>query len=69
MTTNRYQIHEPKLDVRRVKPIAELDVICTPLVAFDNNGQRLGMGGGYYDRTLSQWHQHRRVVLSNRYWS
>ena len=60
MTTNRYHISEPKLDVRRVKPIAELDVICTPLVAFDSNGQRLGMGGGYYDRTLSQWHQHRQ---------
>ncbi|PSU61925.1 5-formyltetrahydrofolate cyclo-ligase [Photobacterium phosphoreum] len=60
MTTNRYGISEPKLDVRRVKPIAELDVICTPLVAFDSNGQRLGMGGGYYDRTLSQWHQHRQ---------
>lgn len=60
MTHNRYQIREPKLDVRHVKPIAELDVICTPLVAFDGSGQRLGMGGGYYDRTLSQWHQHRQ---------
>lgn len=60
MTTNRYHIREPKLDVRRVKPIVELDIICTPLVAFDGTGQRLGMGGGYYDRTLSQWHQHRQ---------
>ncbi|WP_442957464.1 5-formyltetrahydrofolate cyclo-ligase [Photobacterium sp. S4TG1] len=60
MTTNRYHIREPKLDLRQVKPIAELDIICTPLVAFDNSGQRLGMGGGYYDRTLSQWHQRRQ---------
>ncbi|OBU24472.1 5-formyltetrahydrofolate cyclo-ligase [Photobacterium aquimaris] len=60
MITNRYGISEPKLDIRRVKPVAQLDVICTPLVAFDGLGQRLGMGGGYYDRTLSQWHLHRR---------
>ncbi|MEC6817048.1 5-formyltetrahydrofolate cyclo-ligase [Photobacterium toruni] len=60
MTTNRYHISEPQLDVRRVKPIADLDVICTPLVAFDSEGQRLGMGGGYYDRTLTQWHQYRQ---------
>lgn len=60
MTTNSYHIREPKLDLRRVKPIAELDIICTPLVAFDSTGQRLGMGGGYYDRTLSQWHHYRQ---------
>lgn len=57
---NRYQILEPTLDVRAVKPVNKLDIICTPLVAFDNSGQRLGMGGGYYDRTLSQWHQHKQ---------
>lgn len=60
MGKNRYQISEPILDVRAVKPVRELDVICTPLVAFDRTGQRLGMGGGYYDRTLSQWHHHQQ---------
>ncbi|EAR55551.1 hypothetical 5-formyltetrahydrofolatecyclo-ligase-family protein [Photobacterium sp. SKA34] len=60
MRKNRYQISEPTLDVRVVKPVNELDIICTPLVAFDKSGQRLGMGGGYYDRTLSQWHQHKQ---------
>ncbi|QUJ67008.1 5-formyltetrahydrofolate cyclo-ligase [Photobacterium sp. GJ3] len=57
MRCNRYGIAEPALDVRLVKPVHELDIVCTPLVAFDDQGQRLGMGGGYYDRTLSQWHQ------------
>ena len=34
-------------------PTHELDVILMPLVGFDNDGNRLGMGGGYYDRTLA----------------
>ncbi|MFD2178680.1 5-formyltetrahydrofolate cyclo-ligase [Veronia pacifica] len=53
MAVNGYGIPEPVLDVRRVCPIDTIDVICTPLVAFDDAGQRLGMGGGYYDRTLA----------------
>ncbi|UXI01726.1 5-formyltetrahydrofolate cyclo-ligase [Photobacterium sp. TY1-4] len=60
MTTNKYQIEEPRLDIRLVKPVHELDLICTPLVAFDSTGQRLGMGGGYYDRTLNRWHHERQ---------
>ncbi|MDI5829601.1 hypothetical protein MJN51_35850, partial [Salmonella enterica subsp. enterica serovar Kentucky] len=38
---------------------AKLDVLVTPLVAFDEDGQRLGMGGGFYDRTLQNWQQHK----------
>lgn len=32
---------------------AALDVIVMPLAAFDDHGNRIGMGGGYYDRTLA----------------
>jgi 5-formyltetrahydrofolate cyclo-ligase len=31
----------------------ELDVVLTPLVAFDRRGHRLGFGAGFYDRKLS----------------
>ncbi len=55
---NRFNILEPELDVRHVLPLGSLDVVLTPLVAFDSAGQRLGMGGGFYDRTLQNW-QHR----------
>ena len=58
MVINRYNIEEPKLDVREIKPIQQLDAMLTPLVAFDSTGARIGMGGGYYDRTLAKWHEH-----------
>ncbi|MGE5985888.1 5-formyltetrahydrofolate cyclo-ligase [Klebsiella michiganensis] len=59
LVMNRLNIREPKLDVRDVLPLSQLDVLVTPLVAFDAAGQRLGMGGGFYDRTLQNWRQHR----------
>lgn len=54
---NRFNIAEPTLNVMDVIPIAQLDVLFVPLVAFDKQGQRLGMGGGFYDRLLSNWHK------------
>lgn len=52
---NKYGIAEPKLDKAQICLLKDIDIIFTPLVAFDSNGQRLGMGGGYYDRTLASW--------------
>ncbi|KNC12024.1 5-formyltetrahydrofolate cyclo-ligase [Klebsiella sp. RIT-PI-d] len=59
LVMNRLKIQEPRLDVREVLPLAQLDVLIVPLVAFDAQGQRLGMGGGFYDRTLQHWQQYR----------
>lgn len=53
---NKYGISEPTLDVRNIITVDKLDIIFTPLVAFDTGGNRLGMGGGFYDRTLANWH-------------
>jgi 5-formyltetrahydrofolate cyclo-ligase len=61
MIRNKYGIEEPKLDVTKTLPCDQLDVLFTPLVAFDEQGNRLGMGGGFYDRTLSALLQNERV--------
>ena len=55
MCQNKFGIWEPKLNVQNVLPLDELDILFTPLVAFDKQGNRLGMGGGFYDRTLQHW--------------
>ena len=55
MLKNKFGIWEPKLNVQNVLPLYELDILFTPLVAFDKQGNRLGMGGGFYDRTLQNW--------------
>jgi 5-formyltetrahydrofolate cyclo-ligase len=48
---NRYGIPEPAQ--RRLIKSCALDLVLTPLVAFDCHGHRIGMGGGYYDRCFA----------------
>lgn len=55
LVRNKLKILEPSLDATQIVPLSQLDIILTPLVAFDSHGQRLGMGGGFYDRTLENW--------------
>lgn len=53
MTKNRFNIAEPVLETKDVISPTFLQLICMPLVAFDAQGNRLGMGGGFYDRSLA----------------
>jgi 5-formyltetrahydrofolate cyclo-ligase len=57
---NRYGIQEPGLTGARVA-VRRLDLVFTPLLAFDLAGGRLGSGAGFYDRCLGR-------LRANRLW-
>lgn len=59
MVINKYGISEPKLKQCDIFLMSQLDIIFTPLVAFDKQGNRIGMGGGYYDRMLAPWFENK----------
>ena len=50
---NRFEIEETDVTQEKLIVSYALDLIFLPLVAFDKQGNRLGRGGGYYDRTLA----------------
>ena len=52
LKTNKLGISEPQSGIEI--PHNDLDVVFIPLLCFDNFGNRVGYGGGYYDKLLSK---------------
>jgi 5-formyltetrahydrofolate cyclo-ligase len=71
LAPNRFGILEPVVPARAWVRAPELDLILMPLVAFDPHGNRLGMGGGFYDKSLaflrqrSRWHKPHLIGLAH----
>lgn len=59
-TQHRLGMKEPSAG--RANHVSHLDLLVMPLLACDLNGTRLGMGGGFYDRTLAST-QYRPIRL------
>ena len=59
LVPNRFGIPEPQHHKTARRSAQALDVVLLPLVGFDSAGGRLGMGGGFYDRTFSFKHGQR----------
>jgi 5-formyltetrahydrofolate cyclo-ligase len=53
LQTNRYGIPEPLAPPAERCAPADLDVVLVPLVGFDRQGNRLGSGAGFYDRSFA----------------
>jgi 5-formyltetrahydrofolate cyclo-ligase len=53
LVTNRYGIPEPDTAASALIDAADMAMVIVPTVGFDPGGNRLGMGGGWYDRSFS----------------
>jgi 5-formyltetrahydrofolate cyclo-ligase len=58
-TINRFGIPEYHDRVSKRQRIAQLDLVFVPLLGFDDQGYRIGMGGGFYDASLAFLHRRR----------
>jgi len=52
-THNRFGVAEPAVPNRMLVSARNLDAVIVPLLGFDNKANRIGMGGGYYDRSFA----------------
>ncbi|HDN96024.1 MAG TPA: 5-formyltetrahydrofolate cyclo-ligase [Thermoplasmatales archaeon] len=54
LDSGTYGILEPKNDFLRVRSYNEVELVIVPGIVFDEKGNRIGYGGGYYDRLLKR---------------
>lgn len=67
LKNNKLNILEPKFNITKLISLHLLDVIILPTVLFDNFGNRLGMGGGFYDYTLQYWKKNNFLLIGLAY--
>lgn len=65
MRINRFRLPEPDVVESEMLSPQELDLVLAPLVVFDSYRNRIGMGGGFYDRSFAfrKNPEHPRPVL------
>ena len=52
IAVNRFGIPEPQVSESSLLPAQQMQTVLLPMLGFDRLGNRLGMGGGWYDRSL-----------------
>ena len=66
LVENQFGIAEPDVSAEQLVDPWQLDLVLLPLVGFDDSGNRIGMGGGFYDTTfefLKQSNQSRPMLV------
>jgi 5-formyltetrahydrofolate cyclo-ligase len=56
LVSNQYGIPEPDISPTSTLDATDISIILLPLLAYTRSGTRLGMGGGYYDRSFAFRH-------------